>query len=350
MLKTWQKSGIIAAALLAFGVARMPFEMALSKELRQANLTPQPLDIGTRERIGQTSSAVALGGLRTLVATFLNLRAFSFFQEQRWDDVADTYDTIVDLAPRTRYYWETGSWHMAYNAASYYINDSKLPTLRRREAWRNSILKGRTFLERGIRNNPNDWSLEANLGFLLSDPNKITAFRDLNATFAAAAEAYRISADTGKALGYVRRSEFYSLARVHGKEAEALAMARSLYQEPINRTPTLLVLMFVLEAHENPSMDMAKRAIEIFGSPEKAYEALSAHWQRTREHFPVDGVAAAMQSLETTLHISSADSVLNKALPAPIGPDQWFKTSETLHQSKPTGVPRSLDPKFGIEK
>ena len=132
-----------------------------------------PLEIATRDRIGQTSSAVALGGLRTLVATFLNLRAFTYFTEQRWDDVADTYDTIVDLAPHTRYYWETGSWHLAYNAASYYLNDSELPPLRRREAWRASILRGRAFLERGIRNNPDDWSLLANLGMLLSDPIQI---------------------------------------------------------------------------------------------------------------------------------------------------------------------------------
>ena len=45
--------------------------------------------------------------------------------------------------------------------------------------------------------------------------------------FAAAADAYRRSADTGKALPYVRRSQLYSLARVAGKEQEALALARS---------------------------------------------------------------------------------------------------------------------------
>ena len=117
-MKSWQKTGILVVALVAFGAARMPFEAALSRELRQAGLTPPPLDIATRDKIGQTSSAVALGGLRTLVATFMNVRAFGFFQEQRWDDVADTFETIVALAPRTRYYWEPGAWHMAYNAGS----------------------------------------------------------------------------------------------------------------------------------------------------------------------------------------------------------------------------------------
>ncbi|MCU0776645.1 MAG: hypothetical protein MUF86_03145 [Akkermansiaceae bacterium] len=325
-MKPWLKNTVLVVALLAFGAARMPFEAGLSRELRAAGLFPPPLEIGTRDKIGQTSSAVALGGLRTLVATFLNLRAFTFFTEQRWDDVAGTYGMIVDLAPRTRYYWETGSWHMAYNAASYYLNDSKLPPLRRREAWRSSILRGRAFLERGIRNNPDDWSMLANLGFLLSDANKIQAFRDPNETFAAAADAYRRSYETGHALGYVRRAWLYALARVEGREAEALALARKLHAEGAqNRTPTLLVLLFVLEAWENPGMDVAGRAIELFGSAEKAYEALSGHWLRTRERFPVFGVSAALESLEKMLSIPPAESIFSQPVPPPAGPDEWFR-------------------------
>jgi hypothetical protein len=239
--------------------------------------------------------------------------------------VAKTFDTIVDLAPHTRYYWETGSWHLAYNAASYFLNDSELPPLRRREAWRTYIVKGRAFLERGIRNNPDDWSLQANLGFLLSDANKLPAFRDPNASFATAAAAYRKSAVFGKAPAFVRRAWCYSLGRVAGKEAEALALARSLYAAGThNRTPTLVTLLLVLEAHDNPSLDVAQRAVELFGSREKAYSMLSAHWQRTRERFPVFGVSAALASLEISLSIPKEQSILGKALPPPPGPDDWF--------------------------
>lgn len=323
-MKTWQRNGILTVALLAFGAARLPFEAGLSKELRASGLVPAAMEIDTRERIGQTSSAVALGGLRTLVATFLNLRAFSFFQEQRWDDVAETFETIVDLAPKTRYYWETGSWHSSYNAASYYLNDSELPALRRKEAWRASIFRGRAFLERGIRNNPGDWSMLANLGFLLQDSNKFPAFRNPDETFAAAAAAYTKASENKNAPAYVRRAGFFSLARVAGKEKEALAQARSLYADPRNRVPTLQVLLLVLEAHENPDMDVAARAIEIFGSAEKAYEALCNHWYRTRERFPVYGVAKALEALERQLNIPTKDSIFNKPLPPPAGPEAWF--------------------------
>lgn len=323
-MKAWQRNGILTAALLAFGAARLPFESGLANELRSANLIPQKLEISTREKIGQTSSAVALGGLRTLVATFMNLRAFSFFEEQKWNDVADTYDMIVDLAPHTGYYWDAGHAHSAYNAASYYVNDSKLSPLRRKEAWRASVLRGRAFLERGIKNNPHDWKLWANLGFLLADSNKYRAFGDPDKSFAESAEAYHQAETTGKALAYVKRMEFYSLARVVGREKDALALGKSLYQDPRNRTPTLSTLLFVLECHENPDMDTTRRAIEIFGTPEKAHEALSAHWMRTRERFPVYGVAKTIAELEKLLEIPADKSILNRPLPPPAGPSEWF--------------------------
>jgi tetratricopeptide (TPR) repeat protein len=324
-VKLLRKSLILAVALLLFGAARLPFESALSNELRAAGLFPTPLEISTRERIGQTSSAVALGGLRTLVATFLNLRGFTFFTEQRWDDVADTYDTIVELAPHTRYYWETGAWHSAYNAASYYLNDDKLPALRRREAWRSSILRGRAFLERGIRNNPDDWSLPAQLGMLLSDSNKFAAFKNPDEAFTAAADAFRCSAETGRALGYVPRFRFYALARVQGREREALELGRELAESPQNRTPTLQTLLLVLEAHQNPSMDVEERAIELFGSPEKAYDALSGHWMRTRERYPVHGVARGLAALERKLNVPKEESIFNQTPPPPMNPDEMFQ-------------------------
>ncbi len=323
-MKAWQRNGILLAALLAFGATRIPLEKSLGDELRKDGLVPPPLEIGTRDKIGQTSSAVALGGLRTLVATFLNLRAFSFFQEQRWEDVADTFEMIVDLAPRTRYYWETGSWHSAYNAASYYINNSSMPSLRRKEAWRAAIYRGRAFLERGIRNNPGDWSLLSTLGFMLTDANKFPAFRDPDATFITAADTYQKAVDTGNAPAFVNRAQFYALARAKGRETEALALARALYADPKNRLPTLQALLLVLEAHENPALDTAKLAVELFGTPERALEALSGHWQRTRERFPVDGVASALGALEKTLAVPPEKSILNKPLQVPSGPDQWF--------------------------
>ena len=323
-MKAWQRNGIVTTALLVFGAARLPFEAGLAKELRASGLTKTALAAGTRERIGQTSAAVALGGLRTLVATFLNLKAFAYFEERRWNDLEETYDTIVDLAPGTPYYWYAGSSHLAYDAASYYINDSKLPALRRREAWRESIERGRAFLERGIQNNPDDWNLLSQLGYLLADPNKVPAFRDRARAYADSADAYRRAADTGKAPAMARRAQLYSLARVPGRGNEALALARSLYEDSRNHLPTLTTLLLVLESHENPALDTGKRAVELFSTPQAAYETLSNHWRMTRKGFPVHGVAAALETLEKQLGIPAEKSVFKQPLQPPADPTAWF--------------------------
>ena len=309
-MKRWRRPLILVLALLAAGALRLPYEAALTRDLRSAKLLAAPLAIGTRERIGQTSAVVALGGLRTLVATFLNLRAFTFFTERRWDDVYDTFTTIVDLVPRTRYYWETGAWHQAYNAASYYLYESELPPLRRTAAWRASVVRGREFLERGIRNNPDDPNLQVYLGYILTDKNKFKAFRDPDATFSAAADAYQAAADSGQALPYARRFQLYALARVASREAEALALARALYQNPGNRTPTLQCVFFSLEVHANPNIiDPEGLACNVFGSAENAYNSLSKYWLRASERLPVHGVAGALKALETRLGIPAGKSI-----------------------------------------
>lgn len=324
-MKRARRPLILLLAVLATGAARLPLEDRLTRTLKEQGLLPVPLGVTTREKIGQTSAVVALGGLRTLVATFLHLRAFDYFTQQRWGDVDETFQLIVDLAPRTRYYWETGSWHQAYNAAAYYLYDSDLPPLRQREAWRSSILRGRQFLERGIRNNPGAWTLYANLGFLLSDANKFQAFGDVGQSFSDAADAYHKAAQTGQALAYVERARLYSLARAPGREQEALEVARELHQTRRNRTPTLLAVLFVLEIDQDPTLDAMALAVELYGDERAAYEGLSSHWLRKRERFPAgERLAAVLMELERRLAVLPSDSVFQVQQVSP-APGDWLQ-------------------------
>ena len=319
-----KRYAVLVLAVLVMGAVRLPFERALNADLRDAGLMPPELEVKTSDRIGQTFSAVSLGGLRTLVATFLNLRAFSFFTEQRWADVADTFDTIVDLAPRTRYYWDTGSWHQSYNAASYYLYESKLPGLRRKLGWRESILKGRDFLERGIRNNPEDPILRERLGFLLSDSNKIAAFGDVNKAYEASYDAYMSAVGIGNSRWLAKRFALYSLARVPGSEREALAMAKEVRAEQGRDTPTMLGLLYTLGYHEDPSQSVDKLIDSVFPSREVAYEVLGGLWMRTRDRYPVYGVARGIALLEAELKVPAERSVLKQELPRPMIPEDYF--------------------------
>jgi len=294
-------------------VPRVWFEDGLNRELREANLIVRPVSVTTREKIDQTSWAVALGGLRTLVATFLNLRAHGLFEETRWDELGDAYDTLVDFAPNTREYWLTGAWHQSNNASSYYAHDSDLPPLRRKAEWRAAIQRGREFLERGLRNNPGDWRLQAALGNLLADTHRLP-------DFSAAADAFSTAVEDGSTLPSVRRNQFYALARAPGRENEARKLGRELYADRTMRTPTLMSVLFALESQTKPAGPADERAIQLFGNEKAAYAALSHLWLRTEDRYPVDGVADALAGLERRLAVPSGDSVfwrkLNGSVPS----------------------------------
>ena len=195
-------------------------------------------------------------------------------------------------------------------------------------------MQGRAFLERGIRNNPDDWSLLASLGFLLSDSNKFPAFRDPNACLRrrrrGLSEIRRHR--QGARLCAPRVAATRSPGWKAGKAKPSHSPARLYAASPNNRTPTLMMLLLVLEAHENPALDVARRAIELFGTPEKAYDALSGHWQRTRERFPVFGVSAALDALEKSLAIPSGQKHPQQTAAAAADPGRL------VSQMKSTGL------------
>jgi hypothetical protein len=319
-----KRYAVLGLGLLSMGAVRLPIERQLTTELGEAGLLPPKIEQRTGEKIGQTMFAVSLGGLRTLVATFMNLRAFNFFTEQRWGDVGDTFEMIVDLAPNTRYYWDTGSWHQSYNASAYYLYESKLPALRRKVNWRASIIKGREFLERGISMNPDDPFLKQRLGFMLSDPSKVTAFGGSAKSYEAAYEAYIGAVRTGGAQGFAKRFALYSLARVPGREKDALELFYEIKAEDNRMTPTMLGVSYALRYHEDPSQPVMKLIDSIFPSHEVAYDTLGSMWTRTRDQFPVFGVGQGIALLEKELKIPDEKSLLTQPLPPPVNIDQYF--------------------------
>lgn len=312
MQKRWRKLGVLAVGLLLAGAARLPLEAAWTARLRSAGLLPQGVAADTRARIGQTFYVVTLGGLRTLVATFFNLRALGYYEDRDWDRLHQTFETMVALAPRTGDYWYAGSFHDAMNAASYYRNDEQLelPPLPREALWRASVLRGREFAERGTRQLPGDWKLQAYLGDLLTDRHRYRAFGDPDETFAAAVRAYRAAADCPNAPLRLRRFEFYALARIPARKRETLELGRKLYADPANRRPTLRCLCFALEMRADPATDPLQLAAKFFDSEAVAYRELADYWQRAAPRLPQDGVALALTKLETALAIPEAESVL----------------------------------------
>jgi len=296
MFSNTRRTLAAAGLLLVAGIVRMPIEQKLTEELREQSMLAAPLKLDTRKKVGQGFWAVSLGGLRTLVATVLNLRAYSYFEGQKWEQVADTYDTIVQLAPNSSYYWDAGHWHMAYNAASHYQIDASLPEIRAKAEWRKWVLRGTAFLEEGVRQNPDNALLWRQLGWIYSDPNKIVDFEK-------AAAAYGRAVEIGGTLPYVERAEIYALARTEDGVDKILPRVRRLLMEPGGQVPTLVCLHFALEMREDPSRDGLALALQLFGTAERAHDLLSNYYLSSSDGFPVNGVAAVLRKLERELGI-----------------------------------------------
>ena len=133
---------------------------------------------------------------------------------------------------------------MAYNASVAAREDKSQPreALRlraEREYWR----LGEDFLLRGIQNNPDRALLYENLGMI---------YRDKFNDHEKAAWAYGEAAKRPDAKQYVHRFAVYELAKVPGREREAYARLKALYDKgEQERLPTLEKLLGELEEKLN---------------------------------------------------------------------------------------------------
>ncbi len=291
-MKFYRKISTLLVLLLLAGIIKRPWEAAIGADLRKAKLLSEPLDLTIRENIGQTSSAVALGGLRSVVASFWNIRAYTSFEESNWVKLEDQYETIVALQPHTPYYWDTGSWHLAYNAAVNCRENEELPAPRREALHRAYVNKGKAFLERGVKNIPGNWILLSSLGRLHGTASKYPDYEK-------SAAAYQQAWETGKARNYEARAWLYSLARCEGKDQQALHLAHALFVADKNRVDTLCCLLFVLEMRQKNARPMENLIQLCFNSQTDALRMLETYKRNNTENLPTTGVDHAIEWLKS---------------------------------------------------
>ncbi len=231
---------IIGAALVLFGLVRLPLERGLQRAQQTASLRAESATLGLRDRLGQLSYVAALSGFRSLVAAFLWIDAHTAWEQTAWGRMAGLFRTVTELQPRSLVYWDMSSWHMAWNAAVAARENPKEPSeFLRQRAEREYHRLGREFLEQGIVNNPNSSVLQERLGTLL---------RDKFADHAGAADAFTKSASMEGALPYVKRLAAYELAAIEGREREAYQRLRSIYDlGESERLPRVVALLQELE-------------------------------------------------------------------------------------------------------
>jgi hypothetical protein len=233
--------GILALLMITvFGAVILPWQAALQNEAHHAHFRSSPLDLGLREQIGQSGFLAALSGFRSLLAAFLWIDAHSAWEKTEWGRMAALFNTVTTLQPHTLLYWDIAAWHMAWNASAAALQDTKQKSeILRERARRQYIELGRDILDRGIRNNPDQYLLHDRMGILL---------RDKLEDHAGASEAFAKAATFKDAPAYIRRFAAYELAKVPGREQEAYERLLALYNEgEQQRLPSLVALLQGLE-------------------------------------------------------------------------------------------------------
>jgi hypothetical protein len=232
---------MLAIGMIAlFGAVRVPIETALDASQRAAGLRGTALNLDLREEIGQMGFLAALSGFRSPLAAFLWIDAHNVWERTEWGRMAGILNTVTTLQPRSLLYWDMSAWHMAWNASVAAREDPKQPSeaLRIRNQ-RQYFQLGRDFLERGIRNNPDSYLLHERMGILLRDK-----FED----HCAAGQAFLDASKRKGAPDFVLRFAGYELAKCPGREKEAFAILKSLYEKgPDQRKPTLISTLHELE-------------------------------------------------------------------------------------------------------
>ena len=285
----------IVLFLLFAGVARVPLERPLAREMRASGILSEPLDMSTSEALGQTSAALALGGLRSLVAAVLNFsQVSSSWREQDWLGLFNTFDQIHTLQPRSAYYWEAAAGYAADDAYSSARIHSRMTPLEERQSkiQREEYFdKGIDYLDEGITNNPKNTTLRLMKARLYSE----TYYKPEQLDYKAAAEVLDEAITLDKVPEFLPRQRVYLMSRVPERREEALKLVREIYAKPESRFPSIKSLLSALQ-NEFPS-DNDIPTTEIYASPGDAVRSLFNHYQRREEELPMTGVHEEIEEI-----------------------------------------------------
>ncbi len=219
-------------ALAAFGVLRAPLEDDLRERLVAADLLLPPPGRGAFEQMSQSALMGTLGGLRSLVATFLTLHAFEHFSTKSWDDLRAAYLVITNLEPRDESHWVAVIWHIGINATANMEIDTRLPAFERQRRFNEYAFQAIDLAERGLAQLPESAAIRLQLA---------EVYREKLKDDCATARVYSEIIGLPGAPSYARRFHGYFMARCPGREEEAYEYLMDLYREGERQhLPTLI--------------------------------------------------------------------------------------------------------------
>ena len=243
-----KRFSIVAVLILGFGAIKLPLEHRLAVVQQQLRLNPVGFDLSLREQLGQLGFVAALSGFRAIVADLVFIRAHVAWEQTEWGRVLLLFREATTLQPHAILFWDMAAWHMGWNASAAVANDSgqPLPALRLK-AQREYYSLAKDFLERGIRNNPDQPRLYESLARL---------YKEKYNDHGRASEFFGKAAALPGAPTYDKRFAAYELSYCDGREQEAYEMLRRLYDMgERERLPTLITRLRAMEDKLNIPRD-----------------------------------------------------------------------------------------------
>jgi hypothetical protein len=231
----WRQIGGSLLLVGLFGAARMPIEQRNEELLREAGFREWSPNIATRDQLGQAGFAGALGGFRSLVALFYDVKAHVAREEKEWAEVEKFRNVTTTLQPRYWAHWDIAAWDMAWNAFAYYRGVAE----RHKEeflGWEteNVIMpryleKGIDFAMRGYAWLPDSYRMPRIVGDIHSQKCEDKC---------AAIDWYLEASQKPDAWPFLYRSYVHHMAICPGREDEAYPLTKELYWGG-QRTPTV---------------------------------------------------------------------------------------------------------------
>lgn len=274
------------AALLLLAVAGWAL-LPLRQHLKQQEMTaalqlPAP-DFERTDALSQQLAVFALGGLRTFAAEILCMDATNAWLLQDWPRARQRWEQVTTLCPRRVNYWIRASRDMSKNAVAWVNSRDTLTPHEQALQSKDYLDAAERFLMEGIANNPSSSLLWLQLAAFDEDLARRT-------NFSRAVEDYRKAVELGASPMY-QRWEFYNLCRIRGREQEAWALGRQLYNQERHRSPSLRCLLFVLQHKIAVPPHEKLSAEQLFGTRERAVKHLRS-FRRNDLRFPTTGIDA----------------------------------------------------------
>ncbi len=252
--------------VLASAVVRLPVEQAITADFHRAELLPVALDTNLRSRMTQESFVAAAGGLRSLVASYYEVDAFSHFYENppRWDLIDKNYALCCQLQPRVWHYWDMHSWMLASNAAEFYGSEGGAVKGLEEDLRKFYRRQGMKVAYEGIKHNPETYRSYAHAAQLLSFPNhKANPEPDQEqaaALYLKASECADANVPPLYFRRFLYRAHLFCLSKVPGHTRYVYAHLRRLFLSgPKEDLPTTRTIL--RQCEEELSVPIMLRAI-----------------------------------------------------------------------------------------